>query len=748
MSIRREEIVRRRLEDLLDELGRERPRATRPDARIPAAEALACFEAGALSRLLDLEARRLKDEGLGFYTIGSAGHEANAVLGRLLRDTDPCLLHYRSGALMAARAARAGGEAFVRDTLLSLCASALDPVSGGRHKVWGSRRLAVPPQTSTIASHLPKAVGLAFAQERRVHLGLDGARPDDAIVVASFGDASVNHASATTAFNAAAWARAQSLPCPVLFVCEDNGLGISVQTPEGWIRKCFETRAGITYFHADGRDLPATWEVARRAVEHCRHTRRPAFLHVDVVRLMGHAGSDVELTYRDERTIERIEAGDPLLAWARWIVACGLATGDELSAAYDRLAARVGRVAAGAPSWPRLATVEDVAAPLRFPAWGELEACARGAAPAARRRLVWGDKLPEDDRPRHLAMQLGRALADLMAQHRELLVFGEDVARKGGVYHVTAGLYEKFGVGRVFNTLLDETMILGTAIGAAQAGFVPVPEVQYLAYLHNAEDQLRGEACSQRFFSAGQWDNPMVVRVAGLAYQKGFGGHFHNDDSLGVLRDVPGLVLALPCRGDDAVGMLRTCVAAAKVGRAVCAFVEPIALYMTRDLHEDGDGGWASAYPAPGEAVPLGEPRLYEAGRRGRVLVVTYGNGVPMALRARRLAGDLAEQDVAVLDLRWLAPLPVEAFLALARRAEEVVLLDECRRTGGGPSETLATALALDPEARGRRLTRITAADSYVPLGPAADLVLPQVDGVRAALERALSELVDEEGGA
>jgi 2-oxoisovalerate dehydrogenase E1 component len=130
-----------------------------------------------------------------------------------------------------------------------------------------------------------------------------------------------------------------------------------------------------------------------------------------------------------------------------------------------------------------------------------------------------------------------------------VLVFGEDVGAKGGVYGVTRGLQARFGRDRVFDTLLDETTILGVAQGAGLLGQLPVPEIQYLAYVHNALDQLRGEACSTSFFSAGRYRNPMVVRVAGLAYQEGFGGHFHNDDSIGALRDIPGLVLAVPVAG-------------------------------------------------------------------------------------------------------------------------------------------------------------------------------------------------------
>src|SRR5690606_25615876 len=131
----------------------------------------------------------------------------------------------------------------------------------------------------------------------------------------------------------------------------------------------------------------------------------------------------------------------------------------------------------------------------------------------------------------------------------------------------------------------------------AHNGFLPIPEIQFLAYVHNAEDQLRGEASTLSFFSSGQYTNPMVVRIAGLAYQKGFGGHFHNDNSLAVFRDLPGVILACPSNGADAVRMMRTAVRLAYEQGRVVIFVEPIALYMTKDLFEPGDGGWSFAYP-------------------------------------------------------------------------------------------------------------------------------------------------------
>src|SRR5690606_36816698 len=151
-------------------------------------------------------------------------------------------------------------------------------------------------------------------------------------------------------------------------------------------------------------------------------------------------------------------------------------------------------------------------------------------------------------------------------------------------------------------------------------------------YVHNAIDQLRGEAATLSFFSRHQYTNGMVVRIAGYAYQKGFGGHFHNDNSLGGLRDVPGVVVASPSTGRDAAAMLRTEAAAARVDGTVSVFLEPIALYHTRDLHAPGDGGWLAPYVPPGEweadHVPIGAGCVArEPAGAADVLVVTSANG-------------------------------------------------------------------------------------------------------------------------
>jgi 2-oxoisovalerate dehydrogenase E1 component len=730
MSVRRESAVEQQLKRCIAEHPGPDPTAQLP---LPRADVVALFETMLQTRLQDLESRRLKDAGTGYYTIGSSGHEGNAVFGRLLRVDDPAFLHYRSGAFLIARARLARGETPLFDTMLSFVASAEDPISGGRHKVLGSRSLWIPPQTSTIASHVPKAVGFALAIARLQRLDLPARVPHDAIVYCSFGDASVNHATAQSGFNAAAAATMHRQPCPILFVCEDNGFGISVRTPHDYVERMFRTRPGFDWFAADSRDLGQTWRVAQAAIAHCRATRRPVFFHLRTVRLMGHAGTDLEAGYLTAEEIAANEARDPLLCVADLLLRCGALTKEQVQELYADLEARVRRAGVEAGRRRKLASAAEVTAPLALPAAAAL--VARPAAAELRRR-AFGEQLPElDARPRHLAFRIAQALKDLMCSYPQMLVFGEDVARKGGVYWATEGLYATFGGGRVFNTILDETSILGLAQGFAQAGCLPFPEIQYLAYLHNAIDQIRGEAASLQFFSQRQYQNPMVVRIAGLGYQKGFGGHFHNDNSLGALLEIPGLILAVPSRGDDAVTMLRTCAAAAEQHGSVCVFVEPIALYMTKDLHEKNDGRWQFPYPAPGELCPLGRARAYVEPDDRDLLLVTYGNGAHMCLQARaalRRRGVRAR----VLDLRWLLPLPLADIKEHAREVPAVLVVDECRRSGGGPSASIVAELAQDPEFAGRRLRRLCGEDTYIPLGPAANLVMVQTeDIVREAQE-------------
>ncbi|ART71028.1 MFS transporter [Mycobacterium dioxanotrophicus] len=685
---------------------------TWPDASaLTVPKALALFDTQLASRHLDLAARWLRSQGKGFYTIGSSGHEGNAAVAAALRPTDPALLHYRSGGFYLARAAQVDGSDAVRDVLLGLVAATTEPISGGRHKVFGRHDLNVIPQTSTIASHLPRAVGVAFSTARARKLDVPCAWPDDAVTVCSFGDASANHSTAVGAINAALHASYQGLPMPLLFVCEDNGIGISTKTPRGWVARTYANREGLQYFAGDGCDLADAYDTALAAATWVRSQRKPAFLHLRTVRLMGHAGSDYEPAYRKPDEITGDFDRDPVLNTAKLLVRHGILTPQQVLERYEAKRAEVIDLAREVSESPQLDSAAAVTRPLRD-TLDEAKAVAV-AAPGP----------PADGLT--LALAINRALKDVLAQNPEAMVFGEDVARKGGVYGVTRGLQGSAGPARVFDTLLDEQTILGLALGAGVSGLLPIPEIQYLAYLHNASDQIRGEGATLQFFSNRQYRNPMVVRIAGYGYQKGFGGHFHNDNSIAAIRDIPGVVIATPARPDDAAAMLHTCVAAAKTAGAVCLYLEPIALYHTKDLYADGDGEWLASYPT--DAVQVGRARTYGDG--SDLTILTFGNGLWMSLRVARR---LADHDIAarVVDLRWLAPLPVDDIMREANATDRVLIVDETRETGGVGEGVLAELLA---HGYTGKVARVASSDSFIPLGDAALRVLLSEDTIEAA---------------
>lgn len=681
------------------------------------------FESMVMSRHLDLQSRVMQKQGNSFYTIGSSGHEGNAAYAKAFHPTDMAFLHYRSGAFAIQRGKQVDGETSLYDMLLSFAAAADDPMSGGRHKVLGSKALNIPPQTSTIASHIPKAVGTAFSIPLAGRINHDSPLPHDSVVVCNFGDASANHSTAQGAFNAAAWAAYQSVPLPIVFICEDNGIGISTSTPNGWIAASFKQRPNIEYIYCDGLNVLDTYHKATQAIHIARTLQRPVFLHMRTVRLLGHAGSDAEFVYRDIASIEAAEKQDPLLHTAAILLDHDILPADDIIAIYENIEQRVLAISEQIVNKAKLANANAVKSSI-IPT--KILPCSAKPLTNDGRSALFKHEKHNLNKKQHLAKLINWTLLDLMAQYSSIVMCGEDIGKKGGVYNVTTKLCERFGKNRVINTLLDEQSILGLAIGLAHNGFLPIPEIQFLAYVHNAEDQIRGEAATLPFFSTGQFTNPMVIRIAGLAYQKGFGGHFHNDNSFAVFRDIPGLIIACPSNGADAIAMLRQSVKVAQEQQRVVIFLEPIALYMTRDLVEKGDDLWAFDYTEPKDNQPIavGDIGVYGSGEH--IMIISYGNGYYLSRQAEI---ELSNKGIfcTVVDLRWLAPLNTEAVNSLASKFERVIVVDECRQTAS-ISEAIVTSLTehcQNSNSHLPRIARICAEDSFIPLGSAAYHVLP-----------------------
>jgi len=698
------------------------------------------FASQLLSRQLDHHSKALKDRGESFYTIGSSGHEGNAAIAAAFRVNDMAFLHYRDAAFFIQRSKQAPQAEYAeykgditQDMLLSFAASKDDPISGGRHKVLGSKPLFVPPQTSTIASHLPKAVGTASSIGLNRRLKREGNVPRDAIVMCSFGDASLNHSTAQGAINSASWTANQKMHLPLVFICEDNGIGISTPTPEGWVYATMHHKAGIKYFSCNGLDMVDTYRTACEVEAYVRKTRMPAFLHMRCVRLFGHAGADAEHVYKSKQAISETEANDPLRTSAAHMIARGLMTPQQVISHYHEIGDQVAQKAEIAIKRPKLETAAEVMESIIPPKRNAPNDVGEELSEEARKALFGAD-FAKLQKPHNMARVINWTLAELMAEQKNIVMAGEDIGKKGGVYSVTAKLQQMFGSHRVIDTLLDEQTILGLAIGMAHNGILPIPEIQFLAYLHNAEDQIRGEAATLSFFSQGQYTNPMVIRIAGLAYQKGFGGHFHNDNSLAVLRDIPGVIVTCPSNGADAVGMLRECVRLAQEEQRVVVFIEPIALYMTRDLHTLKDDGWSSSYEDAARSKPVALGDIAQHGSGAELAIITYGNGYYLSRQAEKILAEQHGINARVIDLRWLSPLPEAAIMKAVQGCDHILIVDECRQTGS-ISESLMSLLQerLSPLPP---LNRFTAKDSFIPLGKAATTTLPSKDDiVQSALE-------------
>lgn len=699
------------------------------DSLLSRTEFLALFDSQLLSRHLDLIARILKEDAKSYYTIGSSGHEGNAAVAEVFGIKDMAFLHYRSGAFMAQRAKKALHADYIYEQILSLVASSADPISGGRHKVFGSVPLNVPPQTSTIASHLPKALGTAYSivMANNLPAAQEFSRLEpDSVILCSFGDASFNHSTAQGAFNSTQWIFQYTQQLPIVWICEDNGWGISVPTPTEWIATQMRSKKGIHYLTCDGLNLADVYHVAKKAEYLARKKRQPVFLHIKTVRLMGHAGSDIESHYKSDDSIIQTEQDDPLLHTARMIKQHGWLSDKEILQRYEDMRQTVQEQSIRALAQPKLRIANEICASIIPPA----RVIKSNTVDERVREKYFGKNMRYLSEPRNMAQHINFALTDLMLKYDNIVAFGEDVGNKGGVYRVTQDLKQRFGRKRVFDTLLDEQTILGTALGLAQNGFLPIPEIQFLAYTHNAVDQIRGEAATQSFFSNGQFTNPMVIRIPGLAYQKGFGGHFHNDNAIGFLREIPGVIIACPSQPQDAAMLLRESVRLAQEEQRVVIFLEPIALYMTRDLHKTKDNQALQVYPGLKQKIRFGEIGL-EGNIEAEYIIISYANGMHLSRQAAKILETKHKCAVVLLDLRWLAPLPKEALNLYFKSKcdiKAILIVDECRRTGS-VSEQLVTYF-VENMPNLPKIKRITAEDCFIPLGEAFEEILPKRDKI------------------
>ena len=273
----------------------------------------------------------------------------------------------------------------------------------------------------------------------------------------------------------------------------------------------------------------------------------------------------------------------------------------------------------------------------------------------------------------NVVQAINDALRTEMKRDDRVVVFGEDVAKFGGVFRATQGLFQEFGPNRVFDTPLSEAGIVGSAIGMALYGLRPVPEIQFADFIYPAFDQIVNEASKMRYRSGGQYSCPMVIRTpcgGGIR-----GGHYHSQSPEAYFVHTPGLKVVIPSNPFDAKGLL---IASIRDDNPII-FLEPKRVYRAAQ----GD------VPEGDYTVKLGEAIVVREG--SNVTMITYGAMVHSALEAAEAASRDDDIDAEVIDMRTLLPFDIQTILTSVEKTGRVIIVHEAPKTCGFGAEISAT---------------------------------------------------------
>ncbi len=534
------------------------------------------------------------------------------------------------------------------------------------------------------------------------------------IAVALGGEASV----ATNGFWAAL-TMATTLSLPMLFYIEDNGLGISVkgdmQTPGGNIATNLASFGNLFLRDGDGCDPAQAALLIAACVDHVRSGAGPALVHLTVPRLSSHSGPDNQRGYRTDAEITADAARDPLPKLRSQLVPALMS-----EAEWGSLEREVARDVEAGVTVARARSVPDPSTVKRFiyaeePREGDARAF--GGLSDDERATLGGSAEPAaDGEMMRFAEAVRRTLASELQANPKLVVFGEDVGRKGGVHLVTEGLQKRFGAERVFDTSLSEEGIIGRAVGMALSGLVPVAEIQFRKYADPAHEQLNNTG-TMRWRTANQFAAPIVVRMPG-GFGKDVGDPWHSISGEVTWAHALGWQVAMPSNAADAVGLLR----AAMRSRNPTIFFEHRSLLMTSD--------GSARYPGDEYVLPFGRANRLREGEG--VTVVTWGAMVHRCIDA----ADRFSGDVTLLDLRTIAPWDCEAVLESVCRTGRCLIVHEDTQTAGFGAE-IAAVLAreafwfLDAP-----IERLTVEDVPMPYHPVLlDAVLPDAGRIAERIQ-------------
>jgi len=671
-----------------------------------------------VSRALDeLEETQLLPARKVLYQFTARGHDVTQVLlGQLLTGArDGLGVYYRSRPLMLSVGLT------VKDALASTMMRS-GSVSDGRDigVVFNLPRkdgVCVLPACGGVGAQYTPAVGWAQALQYRSQV-LREAEANGSIAVAHGGDASV----ATNGFwSALTIATTQRLP--ILFFIEDNGYGISVksdyQTPGGNIAANLASFKNLRIIEADSAKPVEAAALIAEGVDLVRGGRGPVLMRVLVPRLSGHSGQDTQ-TYKSAEEISAERARDPLVRLRTQLVP-SVFSEQAWKALEDEAHAEVQAALAAVEA----SSVPDVTRTTRHvfsetKEDGSVDLQQQGGLLNAGVKLPEGSETPRSEGPRiNMVTAIRRTLEHELSINPRVLVFGEDVGRKGGVHAATLGLQEKFGTARVFDTSLSEEGIIGRSVGMALAGLMPVPEIQFRKYADPAVEQLN-DCGTMRWRTANRFAAPMVVRMPGGFFKCGDPWHSQSNEVQFV--HAAGWRVAMPSNAEDAVGLLRNALRAN----------DPTIFFEHRAML---DGAWARRpYPGDDFIIPFGKAKRLRAG--SELTVVTWG---AMVERCEQ-AAEASRVDVELLDLRTLMPWDREAVLESVRKTHRCLIVHEDNLTAGFGAEIAATVAKEAFFELDAPIERVTMPDVPSPHSPLLlDSVVPSVTRITQAIREIAS---------
>ncbi len=692
--------------------------ATSPDPRFDwvriARTALASRTLDDLEELLNRSKATTPKEHVVQYQFSAKGHEvAQVILGSLLTGAhDAAGAYYRSRPLLLSLGlsiedahgsplGRAGGFSDGRD--IGVVCNLPRPDGG----------CTVLPMAGDVGSQYTPVAG--WAQAIQYHRDvLNDASFDGAIGVVLGGDASV----ATNGFWSAL-TMATTLRLPMLFYIEDNDLGISVrgamQTPGANIARNLSSFGELFIRDGDGTDPHETARLLAEGVDHVRAGKGPALVHLTVPRLNSHSGPDNQKGYRTDAEIADDFKRDPLPRLKSYLVPMLMT-----ARAWDEMVREVEDEVRAAVDAARARPAPSAVEVSRF-VYGDEEEAVMGGVPAAERARLRGTEMPAPGGTVLRFQEAVRRTLDVeLAVNPRVLVFGEDVGRKGGVHLVTEGLQKKHGAARVFDTSLSEEGIIGRASGMAIAGLMPVTEIQFRKYADPAAEQLNNLG-TMRWRTRNRFAAPVVVRMPG-GFGKDVGDPWHSLSDEVRFAHAYGWHVAMPSNAADAVGLLR----------AAMRGIDPAIFFEHRSLLMTSDG--SAPYPGDDYVLPFGRARVVREGTD--ITVVTWGAMVHRCAEAAERFGDAVE----LIDLRTVAPWDKAAVLASVERTGRCLVVHEDNLTAGFGAEIAATLASDAFWHLDAPVERLAPAD--IPVAYHTDLlnaIVPTVERIALRIERLLA---------